>query len=221
MPDQLIQVALPAAELDRLVREAETRGGRWFHVEAVAELALWRDLEAFGGKRPSMRALAARWSMPLATVHWLITGVLSTPHDGTTHIDESSEHAIDHIGAGTLEDVSSRQLVTTIQERLGQLHRLCREVERVRGLDRDDLVSEMYARALHLQTTRNSFFQPHRSSLGGWVYRLCRSRLLHLLEAQTQPMVAADPDGLARAAERHATTWGARPRNSASRRKES
>jgi hypothetical protein len=220
MPERLIRVCVPASEVDRLVREAEARTGRWFTVEAIAELALWRDLETFGAKRPSMRALAARWSIPLATVHWLIADVLPGTHGGTTDIGESSEHADGHPGAATLADVSSRHLLTIVKDKVGMLAGLAQKVERVRGLDRDEVVSEVYAKCLERQRTRGSFWQPERASLEAWVYTVALGHLRNLVNVTPQPSAAADVEGLGRAAERTPTGWGDRPRNRATARRE-
>jgi hypothetical protein len=212
MPDRLIPVPLPASELGRIVREAEVRGGRWFTFEVAAELALWRDLEPFGAERPPTRSLASRWGIPQPTVSRLIRKLLSSPVDGTSTIAEVVNHPPGHPGAATLENIAPRHLLTIVEEKVAMNGGLARIVERARGVAREDIVSEVYAKCLERQRTDGSYWQPHRAGLGAWVYAVTRGHLINLGKVIPQPSVAADVEGLIRAAERTPTPWCDKPR---------
>jgi hypothetical protein len=204
-------IDIPLAEIERLVADAEHRGGRWTVLETHADLALWRDLAAFGFRVPSQRAMAKRWSLPRSTAQRLIVGVGLSGSGGTPHIGGSVGHPPGHPGTATLETVQPRHLVTTVRDKVRMLRGLVKKVRVVRGLDPEDCVQEVYRRCLEKQRTRGSFWQPHKASLEAWVYLVARSTLLHLVDKQADPMTVADADGLGRAAERRPMAWGVVP----------
>jgi hypothetical protein len=196
----------PIAEVERLLQDAEHRGGMWTVLEVNADLALYADLTAMGFRRPGVRTLAERWGRSRSDAHRLIVKFGTSPLVRTPTIAEELGQGL----PATLEPVEPRHLVTIVREKCGMLRADVDRACRARQISREDCVQEVYERCLRKQRTERSYWQPHRASLGAWVYQVARSHLRNIAAKKAEPMVVADDEGLGRAAERRPMDWGRR-----------